>query len=115
MKRIDNWVRDNLDPTEQKIIVRDGLDVCEVTWNMTQKSGVIEALYADHAVCIWMMLDSEAEAAGKRPLQILDDYGMKSDSWPCSSEGFEQVALFWAIEQQCRSNCPDWKFKSERT
>jgi len=109
MKRIDEWVRDNLDPTEQKIIVRDGLDVCEVTWNMTRKSGVICELYSDHAVFIWMMLDSKAEATGKRPLQILDDYGMRSESWPCSPEGFAEVALFWAVEEQCRTNCPDWK------
>ena len=109
MQRIDEWVRDNLDPTEQKIIVRDGLDVCEVTWNMTRKSGVIGELYLAHAVYIWMMLDSKAEATGKRPLEILDAYGMKTESWPCSPEGFDQMALFWAIEEQCRQNCPDWK------
>lgn len=109
MKRIDHWVEFNLDITEQKIIVRDGLDVCEVTWNMAQKPGRICELYSEYAAFIWMMLDSEAEATGKRPLQILDDYGMRSESWPCSPEGFAEVALFWAIEEQCRTNCPDWK------
>lgn len=109
MQRIDKWVQKNLDPTEQKIIARDGLDSCPITWNMTRNPRAICELYSDHAIYIWMMLDSQAEATGKRPLQLLDDYGMKSESWPCSPEGFHQFALFWAIEEQCRQNCPDWK------
>jgi hypothetical protein len=109
MKRIDEWVRENLDPTEQKIIVRDGLEVVGVTWNESFKSSNVVDLYSEHAFYIWMMLDDKAETLGKRPLQILDDYGMRSDSWPCSPEGFAEVALFWAIEEQCRQNCPDWK------
>ena len=108
MKRIDEWVRDNLELTEQKIIVRDGIEIIDANWHVG-KSAVYVPLYAEHAVCIWMMLDSEAEATGKRPLQILDDYGMKCESWPCSPEGFAKVALYWAIEEQCRTNCPDWK------
>jgi hypothetical protein len=108
MKRIDHWVQFNLALTEQKIIARDGIEIVDADWHVG-KSSVYVALYADHAVCIWMMLDSKAEATGKRPLQILDDYGMRSESWPCSPEGFAKVALYWAIEEQCRTNCPDWK------
>ena len=109
MKRIDELVRENLDPTEQKIIVRDGLFVVGVTWDEIWKSSSVVKLYSEHQFYIWMMLDTKAEATGKRPLQILDDYGMRSDSWPCSPEGLAEVALYWAIEEQCRQNCPEWK------
>ena len=105
MKRIDEWVRENLELTEQKIIAQNGFKAVGIT----TKSSILVDLYSDHAFYIWMMLDSEAEATGKRPLQILDDYGMKCESWPCSPEGFADLAWFWAIEEQCRQNCPDWK------
>ena len=77
MKRIDTWVTRNLDPTEQGIIARDGLDVCAVTWNLINNSKLVCKTYADHAAHIWMMLDAKAEQYSSRPLQILDDYGMK--------------------------------------
>lgn len=108
MKRIDTWVSRNLDPTEQGIIARDGLDVCAVTWNLINNPKRVCKTYADHAVHIWMMLDAKAEQYSSRPLQILDDYGMKKDGWPCSHEGFAEMALLWAIEEVCKENCPDW-------
>ena len=108
MKRIDEWVRENLELTEQKIIARQGIEIADTDWSL-EKEGLRCELYSEHSAYIWMMLDSEAEATGKRPLQILDDYGMKCQSWPCSPEGFARVALYWAIEEQCRQNCPDWK------
>lgn len=108
MKRIDDWVARNLDPTEMGIIARDGLDVCEVTWNLVSNSKQVCKTYEDHAVHIWMMLDDKAEQYSLRPLQILDEYGMKQEGWPCSHEGFAQVAILWAIEQVCKEKCPDW-------
>lgn len=108
MKRIDSWVAQNLDPTEQGIIARDGLDVCETTYQLINNSDRVCKTYSDHAAHIWMMLDAKAEQYGSRPLQILDDYGMKGDRWPCSHESFCEVALLWAIETQCKENRPDW-------
>ena len=108
MKRIDQWVTRNLDPTEQGIIARDGLDVCAVTWSLINDHKLVCKTYADHAFHIWMMLDAKAEQYSSRPLQILDDYGLKQDSWPCSHEAFAQCALLWAIEEVCKDNCPDW-------
>ena len=108
MKRIDDWVARNLDPTEMAVIARDGLDVCEVTWNLVNNSKLVCKTYEDHAVHIWMMLDDKAEQFSSRPLVILDEYGMKQDGWPCSHEGFAQVSLLWAIEQVCKEKCPDW-------
>ncbi|MBB78336.1 MAG: hypothetical protein CL844_04980 [Crocinitomicaceae bacterium] len=112
MRTITAWVHRNLEATEQKIIARDGLDVCETTYQLINNSDKVCKTYLDHAASIWMMLDEKAEQYGSRPLQILDEYGMKGDRWPCSHESFCEVALLWAIEQQCKENCPDWDWRN---
>ena len=106
MKRIDTWVTRNLDPTEQGIIARDGLDVCAVTWNLINNSQLVCKTYADHAAHIWMMLDAKAEQYSSRPPRSSTIAARKRrlalQPW------FAEVALLWAIEEVCKENRPDW-------
>lgn len=104
MLRINDWVSDNLDPTEQMIVANDGWKVSSFLWDLTnEEEDQARDVFHRYSQDIWHQLLNAAECKGSSPLRLLDDYARKSGETICSPESFEITGLLWAIERACYS------------
>lgn len=102
MMRILDWVHENLDPTEQRIVANDGWTVSSFLWDLsTDEEENARDVFHRYSQDIWHQLLNQAECRGSTPLRVLDDYAKASGETICSPESFEITGLLWAIERAC--------------
>ena len=101
---ITDWVDNNLDPSEQKIVGQCGPHVSDTVWDLWETNDGLGArcVYIDHAKSIWALLYERSEAFGQRPLELLDRYAHDFRGVTiCSSEALEVMCVVWAIDTIC--------------
>ena len=102
MKRISEWVANNLDPVDQELIAREGAEVSSMIWTLTnEEEDVARDVFHRYSQDIWDQLLKTADGRGTTPLSILDGYAKRNGETICSPESFEITGLIWAIERTC--------------